>query len=57
MHNTVESLESFFEVITLWSGECFGFSFSVVCYVLALRPKDLPLTLPLEMAFCLRRIR
>jgi hypothetical protein len=38
-------------------GECFGFSFSVVCSVLPLRLKDLPLTFPLEMAFCLRRIR
>jgi hypothetical protein len=38
-------------------GEYFGFSFSVVCSVLPLRLKDLPLTLPLEMAFCLRRIR
>ena len=57
MHNTLESPKSLFEVITLWSGECFGFSFSIVCSALPLRLKDLPLTLPLEMAFCLRRIR
>jgi hypothetical protein len=29
-------------------GECFGFYFSVVCSVLALRPKDLPLALLLD---------
>jgi hypothetical protein len=57
VHNTLESLESLFEPITFWAGECFGLSFSIVCSVLALRLKDLPLTLPLEMAFCLQWIR
>ena len=29
-------------------GECFGLSFSIVCSMLPLRLKDLPLTLPLD---------
>jgi hypothetical protein len=45
VHNTLESPKSLFEVITLWSGECFGFSFSIVCSALPLRLKDLPLAL------------
>jgi hypothetical protein len=39
-------------------GECFGLFFSIVCSVLPLRLKDLPLALPLEeMVFGLRRIQ
>ena len=59
MHNTLELPGSLFEVITFWIGECFGFSFSIVCSVLRLRLKDLdlPLALSLEMAFCLWLIR
>ena len=48
MHNTLELPGSLFEVITFWTGECFGFSFSILCSVLPLRVKDLPLTLPLD---------
>ena len=33
-------------------GERFGFSFSIVCSVLPLRVKDLPLTLPLDSFWC-----
>jgi len=59
VHNTLELPGSLFEVITFWIGECFGFSFSIVCSVLRLRLKDLdlPLALSLEMAFCLWLIR
>jgi hypothetical protein len=32
-------------------GECFGFSSSILCSVLPLRSKDLPLTLPLDGLF------
>jgi hypothetical protein len=39
-------------------GECFGFSSSILCSVLPLRVKDLPLTLPLDGdGFFLQRIR
>jgi hypothetical protein len=53
VHNTLELPGSLFEVITFWSGECFGFSFSIVCSVLASRLKDLPLALSLEDDFLL----
>jgi hypothetical protein len=43
----LESPKSLFEVITFWAGECFGFSFSVVCPVRPSRLKDLPLAFPL----------
>jgi hypothetical protein len=56
-HNTLESPKSLFELITFWAGECFGLSFSIVCSMLPLRLKDLPLTLPLDGFYCLRRIR
>ena len=39
---------SLFEVITFWTRGMLRFSSSVVCSVLPLRLKDLPLTLPLE---------
>jgi hypothetical protein len=42
VHNTLESTKSLFEVITLWSGECFGLSSSILCSLLPLRVEDLP---------------
>jgi len=60
VHNTLESPKSLFELITFWAGECFGLSFSIVCSMLPLRLKDLPLTLPLDGLFaciCLQWIR